>query len=154
MKSVISKIVYCVFLAQLIAIPLFAEDVALHDGETYMGCRNIGDTNIFLNDPNDYETIKEGFIYLPNGCASLPQVPAKHLKVEAGAVVEMNPVEKAAIDILEGQTEQAARDARYARLEVSQEEALVALVQVINVRLPAGQKITKQELIDKIKANR
>jgi hypothetical protein len=76
------------------------------------------------------------------------------LKQENGEIVEMNTIEKAAVDILEGQAEQVAKDARYARLEVTQEEALTALIQVINVRLPAGQKITKQELVDKIKANR
>lgn len=131
-----------------------AEDVATYEGETYLGCRNIGNTNIFLNDPNDYGTIKAGFVYLPGGCSSLPQVDRKYLKQENGEIVEMNTIEKAAVDILEGQAEQAAKDARYARLEVTQEEALTALIQVINVRLPAGQKITKQELVDKIKANR
>lgn len=149
------KTIQILFLMMISAVGLtYAEDVALHDGETYIGCKNIGNTNIFLNDPNDYGTIKEGFVYLPGGCSSLPKVAPKYLKQVGGVIVEMNPVEKAAIDILEGQAEQTAKDSRDSRLEVSQEEAFVALVQVINVRLPAGQKITKQELIDRIKANR
>lgn len=154
MSHRILKSILYVLVVQFIAFSAYAEDVALHDGETYLGCKNIGNTNIFLNDPNDYESIKAGFIYLPNGCSSLPQVAPKYLKVISGEVVEMNTVEKAAIDILEAQAEQTAKDARDARLEVTQGEALTALIQVVNVRLPAGQKITKQELIDKIKANR
>lgn len=149
------KTIQILFLMMISAVSFtYAEDVAVYDGEIYLGCRSIGNTNIFLNDPNDYGTIKAGFVYLPEGCSSLQKVPAKYLKQEGGAIVEMNPVEKGAIDILEGQAEQQAKDVRDARLEVSQEESLVALVQVINVRLPAGQKITKQELIDRIKVNR
>lgn len=132
-----------------------AEDVALYDGETYLGCKSgVGDTNIFLNDPNDHKTTKQGFIYLPNGCNSIPKVAAKYLKQVDGQILEMNTVEKAAIDILEGQTAQARKDEADTKLEVGQNELFTAFIQVLNERLPAGQKITKQELIDRIKANR
>lgn len=96
-----------VFLFLLFPAVLHAEDVAMYDGETYLGCRNIGNTNVFLDDPNDYGTVKDGFIYLPNGCASIPQVAPKYLKQDGGSIVEMNTIEKAAVDILESNAEQA-----------------------------------------------
>lgn len=82
----------------LICQPLYAEDVAMYSGSTYLGCRSIGDTTIFLNDPNDYSTIKDGFIYLPNGCSSLPAVAPKYLKQVGGQIVEMTQAEKDSID--------------------------------------------------------
>lgn len=143
-----------VILFILSASVAYAEPVARYSGKTYLGCGSIGDSRVWLNDPSDYGSVKAGYIYVPDGCSSLPAVASKYLKVSGGQVVEMNTVEKAAVDILEGQAVQAQKDAQDAKLEVSQEEALTALVQVINLRLPAGQKITKQELINQIKANR
>ena len=34
-----------------------AEPVIQCDGTTYLGCSNIGDTNVFLDNPNDYGSI-------------------------------------------------------------------------------------------------
>ena len=78
-----------------------AEDVVLYNGSVYIGCRSIGDTNIFLYDPNDYSTIKPGFIYMPNGCGSLPSVDPRFLKIVDGQVVEMSQAEKDAILLAE-----------------------------------------------------
>ena len=89
------------FVLLLICTPALAEDVATYSGSVYTGCQNIGNTSIFLNDPNDYATVKTGYIYLANGCKSLPQVPAKHLKIVSGAVVEMTQGEKDAVDAQE-----------------------------------------------------
>lgn len=82
----------------LISTSAFAEDVVSYSRTTYQGCRSIGDTNVFLTNPNDYATVKPGFIYLPNGCKSLPNVSEKYLKISNGAVVEMSAGEKTTVD--------------------------------------------------------
>lgn len=92
----------------LISTPCFAEDVATYSGSVYTGCRNIGNTSIWLSDPNDYGTVKSGYIYLPNGCQSLPQVDAKFLKQVGGAIVEMSQAEKDAIILAEAQALEAS----------------------------------------------
>ena len=48
----------------------------------------------------------------------------------------------------------ALMSAEVDRLNVSAEELVTALVKVINQRLPAGQKITKQEIINQIKTDK
>ena len=90
-----------IFLVLFVPSICSAEDVATYTGATYTGCRSIGNTNVFLDNPNDYATIKSGFVYLPNGCGSLPQVAAKHLKQVGGAIVEMTQAEKDAVDSAE-----------------------------------------------------
>lgn len=76
-----------------------AEDVARFSGTTYQGCSSLGDTTVWLTDPNDYATNKPGFLYAPEGCAALlPSVPDRHRKVVGGAVLEMTQAEKTAVD--------------------------------------------------------
>lgn len=104
---------YLLILLLLICSTAYAEDVVQYSGSTYLGCSSIGNTNVFLTNPNDYATIKEGYIYLPNGCSSLPQVAKKYLKISNGAVVEMSLAEKQAVDAAEAQ---AVIDAETARL--------------------------------------
>ena len=84
MKPGFLKSILCLLLLQFIALPAFAEDVVTYSGSTYTGCQTIGNTNIFLNDPNDYQTVKDGFLYIESGCQSLPQGPKK---VVGGQVV-------------------------------------------------------------------
>jgi len=66
----------------------------------------------------------------------------------------MNASEKAVVDAARAAEATAQENAAIDRLDVSPLEAFTALIQVINVRLPAGQKITKQELVNQIKTNR
>src|SRR3989338_9768858 len=82
----------------------FAEDVVQFDPNTgaYHGCRSIGNTTIFLTDPNDLTTAKPGFLVPLQGCASvLPGVPDRYRKVvdtdanlTRDTVVELSQVEK------------------------------------------------------------
>ena len=79
---------------------VFAEDAVKFSGSTYLGCRNYGNTNDFLTDPNDLTALKPGFIYVAAGCGSLPG-SAKYRKISNGAVVEMSQGEKDALDAAE-----------------------------------------------------
>ena len=107
-----------IFLGFILAgVPnVYAEPVVQCNGTTYQSCRPIGDTNVFLNVPNDYNTIKDGYFLVLEGCNTLlPGVPAKHRKcvLDEGAVtdiVEMTAGEKAFVDApeLAAQMEQAA----------------------------------------------
>ncbi len=85
-----------------------------------------------------------------------PVIPAgvlhKYLKVVGGSVFEMTVEEKAAVDAAEAQIALNARIAQINNLDVSILDALIALVQCINVRIP-NNPITKTEIITQIKTN-
>jgi hypothetical protein len=85
----------------------FAEDVVRHTGQLYEGCGAISDSRIWLNDTSDYASVKDGFIYVPGGCGSLPNVAPKYLKVVSGEVVEMSQAEKDTLDANEAAFAQA-----------------------------------------------
>jgi len=83
----------------------YAEPVVTHSGETYLSCREIGNSTVWLIDHNDVTTSKPGFLFAPNGCENvLPGVPTRYRKVVGGLVIEMTQVEKDVLD-------QAAADA-------------------------------------------
>lgn len=75
-------------------------------------------------------------------------VERRYWKIDNGAVVEMTSQEKAAID----STQLTERRNSANTFESDSTAIFTALIKVINIRLPAGQKITKQELIDAVKA--
>jgi len=96
----------------LLVSTVYAEDVGTYSGTVLTGCRSIGDTNVFLTNPDNYATIKPGFVYLPDGCKSLPAVEQKYIKYDASVIVgvpfvEMTTSEKAIVDA----QLQAAQDA-------------------------------------------
>lgn len=80
--------------------------------------------------------------------SSVSSVPLKYWKRVGDAIVEMSQAEKDAI----AATELLAKKAVADNYGVDMKTALTALVKVINIRLNAGQKITKQEMIDALKA--
>lgn len=75
---------------------VYAEDFAVISGASVTGCVNSGNGSL-LNDPNDLNTVKAGYMYLPSGCRNLP-APLKYLKVSNGEIVEMSAGEKAIVD--------------------------------------------------------
>jgi|SRR3990167_2996005 len=87
---------------------VYAEDVVQFDPTTgaYQGCRSVGDTNLFLTNPNDLTTTKSGFLVPLQGCASvLPGVPDRYRKVvdtdanlTRDTVVELSQAEKDILD--------------------------------------------------------
>jgi hypothetical protein len=84
----------------LICSTAYAEDVVTYSGTKYLNCQSFGDSNIWLTDPNDITTPKDGYLYAPNGCANLPGI-AKYRKIANGEVVEMSKAEKDAVDSAE-----------------------------------------------------
>jgi len=136
------------------SLTVYAEDVVKYSGEEYQGCQSIGDSRVWLNDPNDIKTPKVGYLYFPNGCKSITSVDSRFLEVKDGKVLEKDQSSKDAIIASDALSAQTAKDLADSRFEVSLEEGIIALIQTINKRLPDGQKITKQEIIDQIKANR
>ena len=142
-----------IFLILLSPTICFAEDVVTYSGSTYTGCQNIGDTRIFLNNPNDYSTVKPGYIFLPNGCGSLPKVQDKYKKISNGQVVEMTQAEKDNVDVAEIKAHQDAEKSAIDKLNVTIEDGFIALVKRINERLVTN-KITKQEIVDQIKCDK
>ena len=77
----------------------------------------------------------------------------KFHKVENGQVIKMSQAEKDAILQAEADAEAQAIEDALQKYEVSNLELLTALVQRINIRIPANQ-ITKAEIIQQIKDNR
>lgn len=81
----------------------FAEDVVRFDPATgaYQGCLSIGDTTVFLTDPNDLKTAKPSYLVVdPLTCltASFAGIPERYRKVANGQVVEMTQAEQDAVD--------------------------------------------------------
>lgn len=74
-------------------------------------------------------------------------VPLKYWKRVGNLVQEMSASEKLAVDDAELLSRKSVAD----NYQVDIKTALTALVKVINIRLSAGQKITKQEMIDALK---
>jgi hypothetical protein len=99
------KKVFIAVMSFLMISPVFAEDVTHCNGTTFDYCRSIGDTNIWLNNPNDYSTTKDGYIYMTSGCQSLSSIEEKYRKcadsdadTKVDSVVEMSQAEKDLID--------------------------------------------------------
>ena len=75
-------------------------------------------------------------------------VPHKYWKLSGTNVVEMTLAEKSAVDAAELQ----ARKDKITEIEnADMREIFIALIKVLNTKLPANKQITKQELIDAIK---
>lgn len=113
---------------------LHAEDVVKYNGTEYQGCQTIGDSRVWLNDPNDISTVKDGYLYLPNGCKSLPAIADKYKKVSNGVVVEMSQLEKDAVDSAEQQAQLQASKEQFnslieqAKVEVDTPKSVSALL--------------------------
>lgn len=78
---------------------------------------------------------------------SVANVPTHYWKRDGDNIVEMTQAEKDAVNASQLVMRKATAD----NYNVGMKEMLTALVKVINLRLP-NNKITKQEMIDAIKA--
>lgn len=99
--------------------------------------------------PKGTERPKDDTIVLHPDISTLQNVPLKFWKKVGNAIQEMTQAEKDAIIAAELQTR---KDAVVDPSNASLKDILTALIKVINVRLSAGQKITKEEFITAIKA--
>lgn len=100
-----------------------------------------------LNVPKDQLQNKTPNILINPDLSAVQGVDQKYWKIQNGSVVEMTQAEKDAIATSELTERKKTAD----NLNVSIREALEALIKVINLRLPAGQKITRAEMITAIK---
>ncbi len=100
-----------------------------------------------LNVPKDQLQGKTPNILINPDLSAVQGVDQKYWKIQNGSVVEMTQAEKDAIATSELTERKKTAD----NLNVSIREALEALIKVINLRLPAGQKITRAEMITAIK---
>jgi len=80
--------------------------------------------------------------------SAVQNVSLKYWKRSGNNIVEMSQAEKDAITA----TELQLRKDQANNFGVGLLEFTTALIKVINLRLPTGQKITKQEMIDTVKA--
>jgi len=93
--------IFCLLVIFISVSSCYGEPVAQYDPVTgeYRGCSEIGDSRVWLSDPNDMSTWKAGFIYVPDGCGSiLPGISVRHIKVKNGNIIEMTQSEKDAVD--------------------------------------------------------
>lgn len=74
-------------------------------------------------------------------------IPVIYWKRDGDNVVEMSQAEKDALVQVELNTRKNLAD----NYSIDIKTALTALVKVINIRLPSGQKITKDEMIQALK---
>lgn len=148
------KTLHLIFLMMISSVPFtYAGIGACHDGNGNITALELdanpaaftGQNCAYYKDA-DYERVFAKIGHLKG--------KERYVKWSGGEPDAMAPAEQVAVDDAWAAEIQAAKDASDARLEVSMEEAVTALVQVINVRLPAGQKITKAEIVAQIKANR
>lgn len=103
----------------------------------------------YLVDVNaEFPVSNDQNVLLSPDISAVQAVPLKYWKLVGTTIFEMTPAEKQAIadaELLERKNQVNDFGVR------DMKPILIALIKVINIRLPAGQKITKQELVDAIK---
>lgn len=105
------KTLHMIFLMMILGVSFtYAEDVVKYSGSEFQGCHPYGNSSIWLNDTGDISSVKPGYIYIPEGCASLP---AGRKKVVNGQVVLKTQAE------IDAEDAQALADARAALLSAS-----------------------------------
>lgn len=109
------------------------------NGAEYMVDPTALEGNVVSNDPD--------VIFNPN-ITAVQNVPLKYWKRSGNNIVEMSQAEKDAIAAAELLARKdAADDYGVEGMKI----VLTALIKVINIRLSAGQKITKQEMVTALK---
>lgn len=103
----------------------------------------------YLQSVNTPDYIASNTVLIEPDITEVVNVPLKYWKKGTGnKVVEMTQAEKDAV--LAG--ELAERRLSAETFATNSVAIFTTLIKVINLRLPSGQKITKQELIDAVKA--
>lgn len=110
------------------------------NGAEYMADPTALEGNVVSNNPN---------IIINPDISVVKDIPIKYWKRNGNQIIEMTTAEKQVVDT----NELLARKNRADDFGLSDMKViLTALIKVINLRLPAGQRITKQEMIDALKA--
>lgn len=92
------------------------------------------------------------YVGLPNTLINpeIPEIPQSSMKVDGSEIVELSQAEKDAIAAAAQQAKTDAVISMAEALESKVENVLVALVKVINVRIPSNP-ITKAEVVAQLK---
>ena len=110
------------------------------------------DTGEYVVDPNvpkDQVVPNDPDILINPDISAVQNVPLRWWKRVGNTVVEMTQTEKDALVAAELQARKdQANDFGISEMIT----VLTALIKVINIRLTTGQKITKQEMVDALKA--
>ena len=106
-----------------------------------------GDYVVNINVDKRLQQPLDDTILLNPDISTVASVPLKYWKKVNSTIVEMSQAEK---DVILAQ-ELVARKESANTFGAGPVEIFTALIKVINLRLPAGQKITKQELIAAVK---
>ena len=110
------------------------------NGAEYMVDPQALEGTVVSNDPN---------VLINPDISAVINIDRKYWKRVGSQIQEMTLLEKQAIEAAELQARKDAADNfGIERMKI----VLIALIKVINIRLPVGQKITKQEMIDALKA--
>lgn len=103
----------------------------------------------YIQSVNTPEYSSDPSVVVNPDMSAVVNVPNIYWKRNGTAVVEMNASEKATVDAAILTAKQAtANDLDVNDMKI----VLTALIKVINLRLPAGNKITKDELVAALKA--
>jgi len=108
------------------------------------------DPSPYLVDPTALEgneVVNDPDIIVNPDISTVKNIPLKFWKRSGNNVIEMTQVEKDAIASRELTERKSSADT----FDSNSLSIFTALIKVINVRLPAGQKITRAELITAIK---
>lgn len=133
------KIINLTLLFLLIASPVFAGDFVCHDGTGF----------------NLYKRLSRGKGYsMDLKCIRADRnTVLTDKKIESGQIVDMTQEEIDARDQAIADAQAQTLSDKADKLNFSMEDVITALVKVINVRLPAGQKITKKEIVSQLKSD-
>lgn len=104
----------------------------------------------YMADPTALEgsvAPKDSTVLINPDISAVSNIPFKFWKKSGDTIVEMSAVEKQVI----ADAELLQRKLTANTFSSSPIQIFTALIKVINIRLPTGQKITKQEVIDAIK---
>lgn len=104
--------------------------------------------NQYLKSVNTSDYTESSNVLINPDVSAVKSVPLKYWKKGTGnEVAEMSIAEKALVDSSELQIRKDGADT----FDVGLVDIFTALIKVINIRLPSGQKITRQELINAVK---
>jgi len=102
----------------------------------------------YLTSVNTPDFVTDPDVLIDPDITLVANTPIEFWKREGDSIVEMSPIEKTNfLDARLEERREMVNDLGYKDLKV----VLTALIKVINLRLPAGNKITKDELITAIK---
>lgn len=103
----------------------------------------------YLTSVNEYEYESNSNALINPDISAVQNVPLKYWKRVGDTIQEMTLTEKQMVEAKELLARKNAAD----NFSISDMKiVLIALIKVINIRFPAGSKITSQEMIDALKA--